>query len=130
MGENEQPHLQMVPRCPRCGAEMLNDDDIINKVRVFVCSDPTCLYRVYPDYPRRNANEEVCYFCGKIFKAWEPDPGVLCPDCKGTVNKNRRDPVEKPKETELPKEPDMELHLYRFGRKRSPKRQIFIGSIT
>jgi len=78
--------------CPQCGSEMWPDHDTVNKVRVFVCTKPTCLYRTYPDYPRRAGNQEVCYLCGKIFTVRQDSAGVLCPHCKVSMQKNRNKP--------------------------------------
>lgn len=75
--------------CPQCGSEMYSDYDAINKVRVEVCTKPTCLYRVYPDYPRRSGNQEICYICGKPFTVSQDNAGVLCPRCKSSVQKNK-----------------------------------------
>lgn len=73
-------------KCPQCGSEMRSDDDLTNKVRGLVCSKPTCLCRVYPDYPGRNGDEEICYLCGKMFTASINDLGVLCSTCKHSVH--------------------------------------------
>lgn len=78
-------------KCPQCGSIMWPEDDHLNEVRVLVCSKPTCLHRVYPDYPKRNGNQEICYLCNTIFTVGEGDLGMLCPTCKRTVRqfKNR-----------------------------------------
>jgi hypothetical protein len=107
--------------CPRCSSEMLPDNDHVNRVNVLVCSNPTCLYRVYPDYPRRNGNEEICYFCGKIFKVFPDDLGVLCPECKERVwqkknSGNTREKTARPAPT-----PDREIRIFKSRRRRFPK---------
>lgn len=83
----------MARNCPHCESEMLEEFDNINRVRVLVCSRPTCLFRVYPDYPRRKGNEEVCYGCQRIFKVRQSDVGILCPECKAKVEQNKKAPV-------------------------------------
>ncbi len=72
-------------KCPQCGSTMWPEDDITNKVKVLVCTKPTCLYRLYPDYPKRNGNQEICYLCETIFTAEPDDLGMLCPACKRSV---------------------------------------------
>lgn len=83
--------------CPHCGSEMCSDYDVVNKVRVFVCTKPTCLYRIYPDYPRRAGNQEICYNCGKIFIAGPDSAGVLCPRCKSAMQKKKSKPQGRPR---------------------------------
>jgi len=83
----------MTRNCPHCNSEMLEEHDHINRVRVLVCTRPTCLFRMYPDYPRRKGNEEVCYGCQRIFKVSQTDSGILCPECKVKVEKNKKTPV-------------------------------------
>ncbi|HNS14268.1 MAG TPA: hypothetical protein PKM08_02945 [Syntrophorhabdaceae bacterium] len=75
--------------CPHCGFEMAPDYDYINKVKVLVCTKPTCLYRVYPDYPRRGGNEEVCYFCGRLFVIPPDGAGIVCPECKNRITQQK-----------------------------------------
>ena len=75
--------------CPQCGSEMWPDCDAANKVKVLVCTKPTCLYRIYPDYPRRAGNQEICYICGNIFTVSNDSAGVLCPRCKAEVQKGK-----------------------------------------
>lgn len=75
--------------CPHCGSEMYPDFDACNAVKVFVCSKPTCLHRIYPDYPTRSGNQEMCYQCGEIFTVDEDCPGVLCLQCKSAMKRNR-----------------------------------------
>ena len=77
------------PICPNCGSYMWSDYDYANRVRVYVCTKPTCLYRVYPDYPRRASDEEICYLCGRIFKDDSSGLGMLCPECKERVRRER-----------------------------------------
>lgn len=81
---------KMARNCPHCDSEMLEEYDNINRVRVLVCSRPTCLFRIYPDYPRRKGNEEVCYGCQRIFKIGQNDAGILCPECKAKVEQNKK----------------------------------------
>jgi DNA-directed RNA polymerase subunit RPC12/RpoP len=69
---------------------MFEEFDHVNRVRVLVCSRPTCLFRIYPDYPRRKGNEEVCYGCQRIFKVRQNDAGILCPQCKAKVEENKK----------------------------------------
>jgi DNA-directed RNA polymerase subunit RPC12/RpoP len=76
--------------CPHCNAEMFTDFDHLNRVRVLVCTRPTCLHRLYPDYPKRNGNEEVCYNCQRIFRVKSEDMGILCPECKAEVLRNKK----------------------------------------
>jgi hypothetical protein len=76
--------------CERCKSEMVPDYDYINRVRVVVCSNPSCLSREYPDYPRRNGNQEVCYICGKFFIYAEDETAVICQECKTEVKRGRR----------------------------------------
>lgn len=83
----------MARNCPHCDSEMFEEYDHINRVRVFVCSRPTCLFRSYPDYPRRKGNEEVCYKCQRIFKLEQNDAGILCPECKANVEQNKKAPA-------------------------------------
>jgi len=80
----------MARTCPHCGSEMFEECDHINRVRVLVCSRPTCLFRIYPDYPRRKGNEEVCYKCQRIFKVGQNDASILCPECKAAVEQNKK----------------------------------------
>lgn len=82
--------IQTMRNCPHCDSEMLEEFDHINRVRVLVCSKPTCLFRMYPDYPRRKGNEEVCYGCQRIFKVNQADSGILCPECKAKVEKSKK----------------------------------------
>jgi hypothetical protein len=77
-------------KCPQCGSIMWPEDDQINKVRVLVCTSPTCLYRIYPDYPKRNGNQAICYLCNTIFTAAPDDLGMLCPACKHSVRQYKR----------------------------------------
>jgi DNA-directed RNA polymerase subunit RPC12/RpoP len=83
----------MARECPHCDSEMFEEYDHINRVRVLVCQKPTCLFRIYPDYPRRKGNEEVCYSCQRIFKVRQNDVGILCPECKAKVEQNKKAPV-------------------------------------
>lgn len=76
--------------CPHCDSEMFEEYDHLNRVRVLVCSRPTCLFRIYPDYPRRKGNEEVCFGCQRIFKVKQNDSGILCPECKAKVEENKK----------------------------------------
>lgn len=76
--------------CPHCGSEMYPDDDVSNTVKVFVCSKPTCLNRIYPDYPPRSGNQEICYLCSSIFTVHEDCPGPLCPTCKALMKKSKQ----------------------------------------
>jgi len=80
----------MTRNCPHCDSDMLEEYDHINRVRVLVCSRPTCLFRVYPDYPRRKGNEEVCYGCRRVFKVRHDDAGILCPECKANVEQSKK----------------------------------------
>jgi len=75
--------------CPHCGSRMYADFDVANAVKVFVCSKPTCLHRIYPDYPTRTGNQEMCYLCGEIFTIDDDCAGVLCPRCKAEMKKAR-----------------------------------------
>jgi len=84
---------KMARECPHCDSEMFEDYDHINRVRVLVCSKPTCLYRIYPDYPRRKSNEEVCFSCQRIFKVRQNDAGILCPECKAKVEEHKKAPA-------------------------------------
>jgi hypothetical protein len=77
-------------KCPQCNSVMWSEDDHMNKVKVLVCTKPTCLYRVYPDYPKRNGNQEICYLCGTLFTAESNDLGMLCPGCKRSVRQYKR----------------------------------------
>ena len=83
----------MARECPHCDSEMFEEYDHLNRVRVLVCSRPTCLFRMYPDYPRRKGNEEVCYSCQRIFKIRQNDVGILCPECKAKVEQQKKGPV-------------------------------------
>jgi hypothetical protein len=76
--------------CRKCESEMVPDYDHANRVRVVVCSNPSCLHREYPDYPRRNGNQEICYICGRLFTFKEDDLGVICQECKNEVKRRRR----------------------------------------
>jgi hypothetical protein len=100
---------------------MLPDNDHANRVRVLVCSNPTCLYRVYPDYPRRRSDEDICYFCGKVFKVWPNDLGVLCPECKGTVWQHKKAAAPKEKTARTAPSLDREIRIYKSRRRRFPK---------
>ncbi len=75
--------------CPHCGSRMYADFDVTNTVKVFVCSKPTCLHRVYPDYPTRTGDQEMCYLCGELFTINDDCAGVLCPRCKAEMKKAR-----------------------------------------
>ncbi|HEX2964712.1 MAG TPA: hypothetical protein VHO84_02955 [Syntrophorhabdaceae bacterium] len=92
-------------KCPQCGSVMWPEDDHINEVRVLVCTKPTCLHRVYPDYPKRNGNQDICYLCNTVFTTEPDDLGVLCPDCKRTVKQfkkrtsSRQNGMYRPRET-------------------------------
>ena len=90
--ENRTPQRgdKMARNCPHCDSEMFEEYDHINRVRVLVCSRPTCLFRSYPDYPRRKSNEEVCYKCQSIFKVRQNDTGILCPECKAVIEQNKK----------------------------------------
>jgi hypothetical protein len=77
-------------KCPQCSSTMWPEDDQANEVRVFVCTKPTCLCRVYPDYPKRSGNQEICYLCNTIFTTKPNDLGMLCPDCKRSVQQYKR----------------------------------------
>ena len=77
-------------KCPQCGSTMWPEDDHANKVKVLVCTKPTCLYRLYPDYPKRNGNQEICYLCETIFTAEPDDLGMLCPVCKRSVKQYKK----------------------------------------
>jgi uncharacterized protein with PIN domain len=79
-----------VIKCPQCGSIMWSEDDHVNMVRVLVCTRPTCLYRIYPDYPKRKGNQEICYLCETIFTAEPDDLGMLCPQCKRSVKQYQR----------------------------------------
>ncbi|MCX5813133.1 MAG: hypothetical protein NT178_11390 [Proteobacteria bacterium] len=68
---------------------MLPEYDYTNRVRVLVCSNPSCLHREYPDYPRRNGNQEVCYICGKIFSFKQDELGIVCQECKNKIRRDR-----------------------------------------
>jgi hypothetical protein len=83
----------MARECPHCDSEMFEEYDHFNRVRVLVCTRPTCLFRMYPDYPRRKGNEEVCYGCQRIFKVRQNDVGILCPECKAKVEQQKKAPV-------------------------------------
>jgi hypothetical protein len=85
--------------CTQCGFEMLADYDYVNRVKVLVCPNPTCLYRVYPDYPRRKGNEEICYVCSKIFRVKPDQPAMLCPKCKADMGGPRTFLTDKRKES-------------------------------
>jgi predicted RNA-binding Zn-ribbon protein involved in translation (DUF1610 family) len=61
---------------------MFEEYDYVNRVKVMVCPKPTCLHRIYPDYPKRKGNEEVCYVCQRVFKVQHNDPSILCPECR------------------------------------------------
>ncbi len=76
--------------CPHCGSEMYPDYDVSNTVKVLVCSKPTCLHRIYPDYPPRSGDQEICYLCGDIFTIDEDCPGVLCPTCKAVMKNSKQ----------------------------------------
>ena len=75
--------------CKRCKSEMVRDYDYFNRVRVVVCSNPSCLSREYPDYPCRNSNQEICYLCGNLFTFAEDETAVLCKECKTEVGRSR-----------------------------------------
>jgi len=77
-------------KCPQCSSMMWPEDDHMNKVKVLVCTKPTCLYRVYPDYPKRDGNQETCYLCGTLFTAAQDDLGMLCSVCKRSVRQYKR----------------------------------------
>jgi len=79
-----------ITHCPHCGSRMYPDFDVSNAVKVFVCSKPTCLHRIYPDYPTRAGNQEMCYVCGEIFTIDDDCAGVLCPRCKAQMKENRQ----------------------------------------
>ncbi len=81
---------KITTNCPQCGSVMLPDDDHTFEVRVFVCSKPTCLHRIYPDYPKRNGNQEICYLCDRMFTVQPDELGVLCPACKNRVNQYKQ----------------------------------------
>lgn len=83
----------MARECPHCDSEMFEEYDHLNRVRVLVCSRPTCLFRMYPDYPRRKGNEEVCFSCQRIFKVRQNDAGILCPECKAKVEQQKKAPA-------------------------------------
>ncbi len=76
--------------CAKCNSPMVSDHDYVNGVKVEVCSNPSCLHREYPDYPRRSGNQELCYICGKLFTFEEDELGVICQECKAEVRRNRR----------------------------------------
>ncbi|OPY83373.1 MAG: hypothetical protein A4E65_00599 [Syntrophorhabdus sp. PtaU1.Bin153] len=75
--------------CPQCSSKMFEEYDYVNRVKVMVCPKPTCLHRIYPDYPRRKGNEEVCYVCQRVFKVQQNDPSILCPECKEKAKRDR-----------------------------------------
>jgi ssDNA-binding Zn-finger/Zn-ribbon topoisomerase 1 len=75
--------------CNKCKSEMLPEYDYTNSVRVLVCSNPSCLNREYPDYPRRNGNQELCYICGELFSFEKDELGIVCRKCKNKIRKNR-----------------------------------------
>ena len=75
--------------CRKCKSEMVSEYDYANRVNVIVCSNPSCLHREYPDYPRRNGNQEVCYLCGKLFTFGEKEIGIICKDCKNKISKRK-----------------------------------------
>jgi DNA-directed RNA polymerase subunit RPC12/RpoP len=99
----------MARDCPHCDSEMFEEYDHINRVRVLVCPKPTCLFRIYPDYPRRKGNEEVCYSCQRIFKVRQNDVGILCPECKAKVEQNKKAPVNGNQQKSY-KTPQQETH--------------------
>jgi len=105
---------KMVRNCPHCDSEMFEDYDHINRVRVLVCSRPTCLFRSYPDYPRRRSNEEVCYKCQRIFKVSQNDASILCPECKAVVEQNKKTSAngkqQKPYKSSVKETPFIEDH--------------------
>ena len=82
-------------KCPQCGSDMCLENDNTNEVNVFLCTKPTCLYRVYPDYPRREWNQDICYLCGIIFTVPLGDLGMLCPTCKQDVTRCKRKATRK-----------------------------------
>ena len=98
-------------KCPRCGSEMWPENDHTNMVNVLVCTKPTCLYRVYPDYPRRNGNQEICYLCGKMFIVHVDDLGVLCQPCKRTVSEYKQKSSEKYRKHHKPIQSRNVLHI-------------------
>jgi hypothetical protein len=77
-------------KCPQCSSIMWPENDHVNKVKVLACTKPTCLYRVYPDYPKRKGNQEICYLCETIITALPDDLGMLCPVCKRSVRQYKR----------------------------------------
>jgi DNA-directed RNA polymerase subunit RPC12/RpoP len=101
---------------------MFEEYDHINRVRVLVCSKPTCLFRTYPDYPSRKSNEEVCYKCQRIFKVDQSDAGIVCPECKANVEQNKKIPANG-KQQKHYKAPGQET-LYRENNKAKMRRAI------
>jgi hypothetical protein len=75
--------------CAHCNSEMIPDYDYQNRVRVAVCSDPTCLHREYPDYPRRNGDQEICHACSKVFTLSKDVYGIICPECKRAMSESK-----------------------------------------
>ncbi|OPY67977.1 MAG: hypothetical protein A4E63_02145 [Syntrophorhabdus sp. PtaU1.Bin050] len=75
--------------CPQCSSEMFEEYDYVNRVKVLVCPKPTCLHRIYPDYPRRKGNEEICYVCRQVFRVRHNDSSVLCPECREKAWRNK-----------------------------------------
>jgi len=68
--------------CPQCSSEMFEEYDYVNRVKVLVCPKPTCLRRIYPDYPRRKGDEEICYTCRRVFRVRHNNSTILCPGCR------------------------------------------------
>lgn len=91
-------------KCPRCGSQMWPENDHTNMVNVLVCTKPTCLNRVYPDYPKRSGNQELCYLCGKMFIIHVDDLGVLCQACKRTVLVHKQELSEKYRKHRKPRQ--------------------------
>jgi len=111
---------KMARNCPHCDSEMFEEYDHVNRVRVLVCSKPTCLFRSYPDYPRRKSNEEVCYKCQRIFKVSQNDVSILCPECKAVIEQNKKVPAngkqQKPYKTSIKETLFIESHKAKMRR--------------
>jgi DNA-directed RNA polymerase subunit RPC12/RpoP len=110
--------------CSRCSSEMVPDDDFINRVRVLVCSNPTCLNRIYPDYPARKSNEDICYMCGKVFSVRSSAPSVLCPSCRKRAQQQKRSEILVSREDMGQTEADRPIRIYNT-RRRQPQRPSF-----
>lgn len=100
---------------------MVPDDDFINRVRVVVCSNPTCLHRIYPDYPARKGNEDICYLCGKVFTVRPSSPSVLCPSCRKRAQQQRKSEILLSREDPRQTEADRPIRIYNTRRRQPPR---------